>query len=226
MAPSYGLEAITGLIPIHLYLQKLSRRSQLRVYTLSANYIFRSLMNNNSNNTPLSHPLSLSFLTKCQQGLIKGHIVNMDNRFNEVFPSFDPINPKFQPGNRIINNFSNYVSFYLFSKHNNHTFKKCIQQLNALAIKSFNSPTNTLVVTDASVKNNVAMSIVHIYVHNKPMIKTLYHAVNITSSEAEFFTIRYGINQAVLSQEISKIIVITDSIHTAKNIFNPLSHML
>ena len=224
--PSFGLEVITGLIPIHLHLQKLSRRSQLRAHTLPTNHILRSLMDNTSNSSPLPHPLMLSFLTKQQQGLIKGHIIDIDNRFNKVFPSFDLINPEFQPGNRIINNFSNRVSFHLFSKHNNLTFKNCFQQLNTLAIESSNTPTNALVVTDASVKNNIAVSIVHIHVHDKPLIKTLHHAVNVMSSEAEFFAIRYSINQAVISHAISKIIIVTNSIHAAKKIFDPSLHML
>ena len=79
---------------------------------------------------------------------------------------------------------------------------------------------------DASVKNNIASSITHIYVCNKPIIKMLHHAINITSSEAEFFAIRCGINQATHLHSISKVIVVTDSIHVAKKIFEPSSHLL
>ena len=180
-------------------------------------------MENNSEIPTHPHPLLLSSLTRHQCSLIKDHLVDMNNRFNKVFPSFDP---EFKLGNRIINSFSNHFSFYLFSKSNNHLFKNCIQQLNNLAIESSNSLSNALVVTDASVKNNVALSIVYIHVHNRPVIKTLHHVVNITSTEAEFFTIRCSINQAAHLQNISKIIVVTDSIHTAKKIFDPSSNML
>jgi len=41
---SFGIKAIIGLIPIHLYLQKLSSRSPLRAHSLLYNYIFRSLL--------------------------------------------------------------------------------------------------------------------------------------------------------------------------------------
>ena len=151
----------------------------------------------------------------------------MDNRFNEVFPSFDPINPEFQPSNRIINNFSNCIPFHLFSKCNNLTFKEHIQQLNTLAIEFSNTPNNTLVVTDASIKNNVAVSIVYIHVHDKLLIKTLHYAINVTSSKAEFFAIKCSINQAIISHEISKIIVVMNSsIHVAKKIFDLSLHML
>jgi len=39
MSPSMGVEAITGLIPINLHLQKIGGRSQLRVYLLLSNHI-------------------------------------------------------------------------------------------------------------------------------------------------------------------------------------------
>jgi len=153
----------------------------------------------------------------------------MDNCFNEVFPSFNLLNPEFSLGNRIIdcfpNQFSpNQFSFHLFSKSKDQHFKLHIQQLDNLAIESSNTPSNTLVVTDASVKNNVASSIVHVHIHNKPIIKTFHHASNITSTEAEFFVIRCGINQAIHLHGILKIIVVTDSIHVAKKIFDPSSH--
>ena len=105
-------------------------------------------------------------------------------------------------------------------------FKSHIQQLDNLAIESSNTPSNALIAMDASVKNNIASSITHIYVCNKPIIKILHHAINITSSEAEFFAIRCGINQATHLHSISKVIVVTDSIHVAKKIFEPSSHLL
>ena len=48
----------------------------------------------------------------------------------------------------------------------------------------------------------------------------------VTSSEAELFAIRCGINQAISKDNISKIIIITDSIHIAKRIFDLSSHLL
>ncbi len=64
------------------------------------------------------------------------------------------------------------------------------------------------------------------YISNQPLIKTLYHAAFVTSTEAKLFAIKCGINQATSNNNISKIVVITDSIHTAKRIFNLSSHVL
>jgi len=70
----------------------------------------------------------------------------------------------------------------------------------------------------------MATYIAHIHIYDKPIVKTLHHTVNITSIEAKLFAIRCGINQAVNSQGTLKIIVITDLIHSAKIIFDSLSH--
>ena len=91
--------------------------------------------------------------------------------------------------------------------------KSCIQQLDKMTIEFSSDPSCALIIMDASVKNNITTSISHTHVHNKPLIKTLYHAVHITSSEVELFTIKCGINQASNLSDILKIIIVTDSIH-------------
>ena len=170
------------------------------------------------------HPLSLGFLSKHQCELIKGPVVDIDNNFNEVFPSFNSFNPEFVPGCRIIDTLSSRFSFHSFSKCNEDNLKFQVQQLDYMAIESSNNPSHALVITDASIKNNITTSISHVHIHNKPITKTLHHAVNVMSIEAELFAIKYGINQATNSASISKIIVVTDSIHAARKIFNLSSH--
>ena len=76
-----------------------------------------------------------------------------------------------------------------------------------------------LVVTDASIKNDIATSISHIHSHNQPLVKTVHHASFVTTTEAELFAIRCGINQACAIPNVSKIVVVTDSIHAARRIF-------
>jgi len=50
--------------------------------------------------------------------------------------------------------------------------------------------------------------------------KAVYYIINIISTKAKLFSIRYGISQAVHIQNITKIIVITDAILAAKRIFD------
>ena len=146
----------------------------------------------------------------------------MNNCFNEVFPSFDPLNLEFSSGNRIIDTFSNHFSFHLFNKYISQNIKSYIQQLDKLAFKSSDFLLSALVITDASIKNNIATFILYIHIYNKPITKTLYHTLNITSTEAEIFAIRCSINQVANNNDISKIIIVTDSIYIAKKILTCL----
>jgi len=67
-------------------------------------------------------------------------------------------------------------------------------QLNNMVIESSSFLSTAIVVIDASIKNNTATFISHIHIHNHSITKTIHHAVHVTSSEAELFTIRCGIN--------------------------------
>jgi len=74
--------------------------------------------------------------------------------------------------------------------------------------------------TDASVKNNIATSVTHIQKEQALITKAIYHAMNILPTEAELFTIRCGISQAVYINDITNIVVVTDAIPTAQKIFD------
>ena len=90
---------------------------------------------------------------------------------------------------------------------------------------SLENPSHTLIITNASIRNNVATSIAHIHICDRPIIKILYYVVNDNSTEAKLFAIMCGINQATSLYGISKITIVTDSIHSAKRIFDSLSHL-
>ena len=52
-----------------------------------------------------------------------------------------------------------------------------------------------------------------------------YYTVNVNSTKAKLFDIRYSINQATNSIGICKITVVTDSIYTIKKIFESLLYL-
>jgi len=144
----------------------------------------------------------------------------MDDRFNEILPAFDSLNIEFSSGSRYVDMFTNCVSFHPFIKSSKDSFKSCSLLLSDLTITSSSDSLHILVVTDASIKHNIAISIAHIYICNKDIIKMVHHAVNVLFIEAKLISIRYGINQATNIPGISKIIVITDSLHVARRIFD------
>ena len=201
--PSFSIEAIVSLIPIHLHLCKLSGRAQLRAHLLSYNHILCLLLKLRQSLCNNPYHFSLDLLFSCQWEIIKSLIINMDNRFNEVFFAFDPHNKEFSPGSWIIDIFPSWFYFHLFNKCSKNNLISQLYQLDDLMIISSLDSSYTLVVTDTSIKNNVTTSIAHIHVCNKPIIKTLHHTVNIITTEAELFTFRCSINQAtsVIVQE-------------------------
>ena len=85
-------------------------------------------------------------------------------------------------------------------------------------------PHTALVITDTSIKKDIATSILHTHSFNRPITKTVHYASFVTSMEAELFAIRCSINQASTIDNVSKIVVITDSIHVARRIFDCDAH--
>jgi len=92
-----------------------------------------------------------------------------------------------------------------------------------MTLQSSSSPHIAIVITDASIKKDIAISISHIHICNHPLTKTVHYAVYVMSTEVELFAIKCGINQACGKNNIFKIVIITDSIHAAK-IFDSKSY--
>ena len=125
-----------------------------------------------------------------------------------------------------MDNFSDQFSFNLVNKTEKEKDKTRTQELDDMVLYNSSSPHTALVITDASIKNDIATSISHVHLVNRSLTKTVYHASFMTTIETEMFTIRCGINQACSNNFISKIIVVTNSIHAAKKIFNSDFHPL
>ena len=220
--PLYDIKAIAELVLIKLHLQKLGGRSQLQAYKLPSNYLVRSLMDSQLNTPSTHNVISLNSLTNQQRSLIKGHLVDMANKFNECFSFFSPLHSEFSPRHRIIDNFSDHFSFNVCDKEKDD--KNCVHQLDKMVFESSSSPFIAIIASNASIKNSVATSISHTHIYNRPITKTIYYVVHITSTEAELFAIRCSINQALNFNNMSKIIVVTNSIHVTRKIFELFVH--
>ena len=223
-SPSEGIEAIAGIIPIKFHLQKIARRLQIRPFKLPTNHILRNLMDELPPSSIMPNPHNIGSLTNHQRILTKGHLIDSYNKAHRIFPSFSPLNPEFSPGHHIADNFSDQFSFNLVNKKEKEKDKIHTQELDDMVLRNSSLPHTALMITDASIKNNIATSISHVHIANCPLTKTVYHASFMTSTEAELFAIRCGINQACSNDIVSKIIVVTDSIHAAKKIFDSESH--
>jgi len=79
ISPTIRIEAIAGLIPIQLYLQKLSSKNQLQTATLPYNYIIKLLLERRHTQNSQSHHLILGDMTSKQQQKIKSFIIDINN---------------------------------------------------------------------------------------------------------------------------------------------------
>ena len=223
-SPSEGIKAIAEIIPIKFHLQKLAERSLIHSFKLLANHIIRDLIDDLPHQSKEPNPHTVGSLTNQQKNIAKGHLIDSYNKSYSIFLSFSPLHQEFTPGFCLADIFSNCFSFNLTYKKEKDKDKIHAQELDNMVLWISSSPNTTLIITDASIKNNIAISISHIHQANHPLIKTVHHAAFITSLEAELFTIRCGINQTCNKEDVSKIFIITDSIHAVKNIFNSFSH--
>ena len=196
----------------------------IRPFKLPTNYILRNLMDDSPPLPNILNPHSISSLTNHQRTIAKGHLIDSCIKAHGIFPSFLPLNPEFSPGSHIIDIFSDRFSFNLVNKKEKEKNKIRAQELDDMVLYNSSLPYTALIITNASIKKDIATSISHIHIVNCLLTKTVHHALFVTSMEAELFTIRCGINQACSNKIVSKIIVIMDSIHTARKIFDSNFH--
>ena len=223
-SPSEGIEALTGLVPIKFHLQKIARRSLICSFKLPTNHILKNLENDDPPQTKVISSHNIGFLSNRQRTLTKGHIINSNIKSHGIFPSFSPLDPEFSPSHQIVDIFSNRFTFNLVDKKEKNHNKTHNQELDEVTLCCSSEHHTALVITDASIKDDIATSILHIHSFNRPIIKTVHHASFVTSTEAELFAIRCSINQVCAINNVSKIVVVTDSIHAAKRIFNCDAH--
>jgi len=193
------------------------------MHKLPPNHLICSLINPQNNVHSSQNFIYLDSLTKCQHSLIKSHLVDMANRFNESLLSFAPLHSEFLPRLRIIDNFSDHIVFNIHDKGKDN--KHHARQLDNLTLESSSLPSTAIIALDASIKNNIAMSILYMHTFNNPIIKMVHYAVHVTSTEAKLFAIRCGINQALKFNNMLKVIFITNSIYVAKKIFEPTVYL-
>ena len=105
---------------------------------------------------------------------------------------------------------------YKDKKSRNFYFYK----LDKIVFKVLSNANSFIIILDTNIKNNIAISITHIHFCSNSIKKILHYTINIIMIEAELFAIRYRISQATQLSNIFYIIIITDSIHIARRIFD------
>jgi len=121
---------------------------------------------------------------------INSSIIDTNNHLNRIFPSFDSWNSEFSPGSRLIDIFSSYFSFHKADCYNKKSKAIHLYKLDDLVFNASSDSNSIIVVSNVSIRNNIAILIAYIHSFFSLTKKMLYHAINITSMEAELFAIR------------------------------------
>jgi len=186
---------------------------------LPSNYAINTILKRRySKNTSL-HYLSLKNITSKQRLKIKSSIIDTNNHFNEIFPSFDSLNSKFSSGFRLIDNFSTHFLFHWANCKNKESKASHLCNLDNIFSNASLDLKTIVVVSEASIRKNIAISISHVHSFPNDIRKTIYYAINITLTKAKLSTIRCGVNQAIQIPDTT-CIVIMDFIYIAKYIFD------
>ena len=136
-------------------------------------------------------------MTFKQRLKIKRSVVDTNNWLNRVFPSFNLLSNEFSLGFRLINILPSCFSFHLSNHKSKDSKAIYICKLNECIFHASSDLKIVTIILDASIKNWVATSIVHVHSYNNLVKKTIHHMVNVTTTKAELFAIGCGINQAV-----------------------------
>ena len=165
-SPLEGIEALVGLIPIKFHLQKIARRSLICSFKLPTNHILKNLENDNPPQTKAIISHNIGSLFNRQRSLTKEHIIDSNIKSHGIFPSFSPLDPEFSPGHQIVDIFSNRFSFNLVDKKEKNHNKTHNQELDEVTLCCSSEHHTALVITDASIKDDIATSISHIHLFN------------------------------------------------------------
>ena len=131
---------------------------------------------------------------------------------------------EFSLGFYLIDIFSRCLSFYHTNCRNKESKTTHIHNHNKYIFNTLTNSKFVVVISNTSIKNNIAISITHVYSFSNSIKKKIHYTVNIMTTEAKLFAIRYSIYQAIQIPGISHIIIIMNVIYMAyQSIFTNIS---
>ena len=136
----------------------------------------------------------MSCLTSKQYLKIKSPIVDTNNHLNQVLSAFDSLNKELSLGFHLIDYFPDHFFFYIVDCKDAEVRTAYYNELKNIFKDSCQNNDTILVISDTSVKNDIAISVSHIRREHEIIKKTIHHAMNVTSTRAEIFAMRCSIS--------------------------------
>ena len=163
-SPTGRIEALVGLISIHLHLKKLAKQFCLRAAILPSQHALLSLLSACNSKSAHPYPQSLALLTDVQSAQLRSPLLDTEVSLLNLTECFDSLHPEICPGCRLLDNFPDYVSFHLCDCSNGCTRKFQFDALNHLCHEVSSNPSTLVVATDTSVippRNIQAISVAY-----------------------------------------------------------------
>jgi len=88
--------------------------------------------------------------------------VNTNNCLNEKFPSFNSLNKEISPGFCLVDTFSDHFSFLSVNQKDSELLNAHQDRLDNIYKDSLVKQDTILIISDVSIKNNIAILISHI----------------------------------------------------------------
>ncbi|CAA7269037.1 unnamed protein product [Cyclocybe aegerita] len=218
-SPTGGLEALAGLIPVHLMLKKLATRAVYHVATLSDTHPLRSMMGEGLLKRAVPHAPSATLMTPAMRGKVKSTVMEVDERVHTLTESFEPFAPEACPGDRLLDRYADHLHF---DKHNPTQDRR--PYLDKLIANARADPLTVLVATDGSVpwsNQYQAASAAIIYKGHHKLGRTHYVSGRVTAPDAELNAIACAVHLAVKQANCQHIMVFTDSMGLAHKAVDP-----
>ncbi|CAA7269042.1 unnamed protein product [Cyclocybe aegerita] len=221
-SPTGGLEALAGLIPVHLMLKKLATRAVYRVATLSDTHPLRSMMGEGLLKRAAPHARSAALMTPAMRGKVKSTVMEVDERVHTLTESFEPFAPEARPGDWLLDRFADCLHF-----DERDPAQDRRPYLDELIARARADPLTVLAATDGSVPQSnqyQAASAAIIYKGHRELERTRYVSGRVTAPDAELNAISCAVRLAVKQANCQHIMVFTDSMGSAHRAVDPGVH--
>ncbi|CAA7267776.1 unnamed protein product [Cyclocybe aegerita] len=221
-SPTGGLEALAGLIPVHLMLKKLATRAVYHVATLLDTHPLRSMMGEGLLKRAVPHAHSAALMTPAMQGKVKSTVMEVDECVHTLTESFEPFAPKACLGDWLLDRYADRLHF---DEHDPTQDRR--PYLDKLIAKVRANPVTVLAATDGSVPQSnqyQAASAAIIYKGHRKLERTCYVSGRVTAPDAELNAISCAVRLAVKQANCQHIMVFTDSMGSAHRAVDPGMH--
>src|SRR5215467_9672752 len=219
-SPQVGIEAVAGLIPIHLHLTKLAQRSSNCILTLHANHALHSL-------TGLymhcpQHNISFSNLTEARKAKVGGPLVEALALQPVPSERLEPLPKEGRPGDQLLDIHTNRFSYLQIDRKQENAVALQMTSLEELQKSSVSTPETALVVVSGSKRTgSQCISGAHMFHRGKRVFRLRVPTGLSSLSDCVLTGIRLGLSKALNITGILSINICLADISIASKLLCP-----